>query len=278
MTVGRRRSPPSGATSTTSPDRRASAKSWRTAEAICELFGTAIVIFAVVAANVVAPDSAGPAARSGIVGAFVAGSSIAVLLSPLGRRSGGHLNPAVSLALWVTHNLNPRGLISYVLAQSAGVLLGLAVGRAVFGGSVAHPPIYYAQLTPAWSPGWAALLEATLTGLLVMTILFLLSHARLVRFTPWVASAGFGLAIWAAGPRSGGALSPIRALGPDFIVDSYPLVWVYIVGPLAGAVVAAVVHGLFGLRPLTSKVNHHSPRPWAWLRDQVGRRRVRPET
>jgi glycerol uptake facilitator-like aquaporin len=75
-----------------------------------------------------------------------------------GKASGGHLNPAISLAMWRFGTFPGWGVLPYVAAQLTGSLLGVLLARAAWGSSVADPPVAYAALRPA--PGWSAALSA----------------------------------------------------------------------------------------------------------------------
>jgi glycerol uptake facilitator-like aquaporin len=81
------------------------------------------------------------------------GSAVAILvalliMSPLGRASGGHLNPAISLAMWRYGTFSARGVPYYGFAQLSGSVLGVLAGRLLWGVTAALPPVTYAALHP----------------------------------------------------------------------------------------------------------------------------------
>jgi glycerol uptake facilitator-like aquaporin len=81
-----------------------------------------------------------------IVGAAVGLLITGLILSPAGRVSGGHMNPAISLAMWRFGVFPLTGLVPYSVAQLAGSLLGVLAAGAVWGGEAARPPVSYAVL------------------------------------------------------------------------------------------------------------------------------------
>src|SRR6267142_2462191 len=108
---------------------------------------------------------------------FLVGASVAVLLSLLiisragliisraGKVSGGHMNPAISLAMWRFGVFPAVGIVPYIAAQLLGSILGVLAARAVWGAIVARPPVLYAVIQPA--PVWSSvpLFAAELTGM-----------------------------------------------------------------------------------------------------------------
>ena len=85
-----------------------------------------------------------------------------LILTPPGRRSGGHMNPAVTVALWLMDVFPGRSVLPYVLAQLAGSAAGTALGRLAWGNAVSIPPVAYAAIRPAptWQPASVFLAEA----------------------------------------------------------------------------------------------------------------------
>src|SRR6267142_4046676 len=91
-----------------------------------------------------------------IVGAVVAALLAGLIISRPGRITGGHMNPAISLAMWRFGVFPGVGVVPYILAQLLGSVLGVVVARAAWGPVVAVPPVAYAVLQPG--PGWSSTL------------------------------------------------------------------------------------------------------------------------
>jgi len=244
---------------------------WHPAEWACEFVGTALQLllgFSVVAV-LEAPGAPGreligsDALRLVLIGVAFGVLAAIVALSPIGRRSGAHLNPAVTLGFFARGHTHAHDLIGYVVAQVAGALVAAAGFAALWGHWAAE--LDDARTAPAGTvdPWVAAGIEAALTlGLLVVIFAMVSSH-RLARWTPAVVTGALSGLIWAGAPYTGASMNPARTLGPDIVSGGFPALWVYFLGPPAGALLAA---GLFTLvareRPtLTAKLFHDSEYP-----------------
>lgn len=183
--------------------------------------------------------------------AFGFGLGLALAITAFGHISGGHFNPAVSAGLAVAGKFPGRDVIPYWIAQLVGGFVAVLVMAIVFTDNVTN------SLTTTPGEGvsdWAALvLELVATGLFVMVILTVATDDR----APWkgvMAPLMIGLFIFTAavtvGPSSGGSFNPARSLDPVLWNQDWGQVWIYIVGPLAGAVLgSAIWTGLVARRP-----------------------------
>jgi aquaporin Z len=237
------------------------ADGWHWKEWCAELAGTAVLLFAVVTARSWAirsgPPWSDPVATLTII-ATTAGLAVAVIsFSPLGRRSGAHLNPAVTVGFWLQNVTGRADLLGYCTAQVIGSIAGVAAARA-WGPQVARVPVHWAVLMPAtWMPHLlAAGIEAGGTFVQMLVVFILLTSRRYHQWAPLVASVMLAGFIIALAPLSGAAFSPIRALAPDVMANAYPALWIYFAGPVAGSVAAAAVVLAWGRRPITGKLYH----------------------
>jgi aquaporin Z len=210
-----------------------------------EALGTALVVLAIVLAvglsvadgSPLANALPGPGARFLAVGVLVAPFVALLATSPLGRASGAHLNPAVTLAFWIGGRLSTRDLAGYIAAQLVGGLAGAAAGRALLpraawesiGGTVTHPGV------PAAA---AFMLEAGMTALLVVVILAFSSSKRLARLTPLAIVPVLTAIIWLGSPWTGASINPARSEGPALAFGDFSDLWLYLLAPsLAGLAV-----------------------------------------
>jgi glycerol uptake facilitator-like aquaporin len=177
---------------------------------------------------------------------FLVGALVAVLLSGLivsrpGKISGGHMNPAISLAMWRFGVFPAVGIVPYIAAQLLGSVVGVLSARVVWGAIVARPPVLYAVIQPApvWSsvPLFAA--ELTGMGLIVFVVGYFLSTPRLAPNVPWLVGVLIGLGIALFGTQSGGSLNPARQFGPAVVSAHTARLWVFLIAPMAGAELGA---------------------------------------
>ncbi len=176
-----------------------------------------------------------------IVGAAVGLLLAGLILSPPGKLSGGHVNPAISLAMWRFGVFPGAGVAPYTIAQLFGSLLGVLAAREVWGEVVSAPPVVYAVLQPP--PGWSTWMLFTAEALGMAVIIFIvgicLAVGRLAPFVPWVVGGLVGIGIAVLGTTSGGSLNPARQFGPAAVSGQTGFLWVYLVAPMVGALIAA---------------------------------------
>lgn len=159
------------------------------------------------------------------------GFALLIALYSVGHISGGHFNPAVSLAMWLGGSLSTTDMIGYWIAQVIGaVLASLAVLAMAGSDAVADTMNTYADTGPAFGA------EIILTGAFVLVIMVVagqgLGHARMVISLALIAVHVAGV------PISGASVNPARSLGPALVAGDLGGIWLYIVAPLVGAVVA----------------------------------------
>jgi aquaporin Z len=163
-----------------------------------------------------------------------------ITISPLGRVSGAHINPAVSFAFWLEGKLAWRDTIGYVLVQLLGAVLGAAA--LPLWGSMGRSIDYGATSVGRGIPVWVALGgEVLATGSLVLVVFITAAHLRTRRYTPWTISPLFAWLVWWEGPWSGASTNPARSLGPALVSGQWQQFWIYVVGPLAGAALAVAL-------------------------------------
>ncbi|NMB86652.1 MAG: putative aquaporin AqpM [Methanosaeta sp. PtaB.Bin018] len=176
--------------------------------------------------------------------------AIAASIYTLGRISGAHLNPAVTIALWATKRFPTRDVVPYILAQ----LVGASLASFLFAASVGMDAVTVGGLgATAPFPGigyWQAVLaEAIGTFLLMLTIMGIAVDERAPPgFAGLIIGLVVGGIITTTGNIAGSSLNPARTFGPylgDYVLAGNSL-WqffpIYIIGPIAGAVIAAFLY------------------------------------
>ncbi len=183
----------------------------------------------------------------GLLGVALAhGLVLAVLVSALGAVSGAHFNPAVTFAVWIMGKITPSRAGMYVVAQLVGALgAGFAL-KAVFPDAWQATNIGTPALGISISPAIGIGVEAVLTALLVFAVLGTAVDGR----APKIGGLAIGLAVAAdilmGGPLTGAAMNPARWFGPAVASGAFADWYVWWIGPLLGAAVAAVIYR-FGL-------------------------------
>ena len=174
--------------------------------------------------------------------AFGFGLGLALAITAFGHISGGHYNPAVSAGLAIAGRFPGRDVIPYWIAQLVGGFVAVLVMALVYSSAVTNA----LDTNPgAGISDWAALvLELIATGLLVMVVLTVATDDR-AAWKGVMAPLLIGLFIFTAattvGPASGGSFNPARSLDPVLYNQDWGNVWIYVVGPLAGAVLGGAI-------------------------------------
>jgi glycerol uptake facilitator-like aquaporin len=213
-----------------------------------ELVLTSILLFGVttIVRFVVGPSPISRAFPQIHVELLIVGAGVGVLLtglikSPLGKISGGHTNPAISLAMWRFGVFPAAGILPYVAGQLLGSVFGVVAARAVWGSVVEQPPVLYAvlQTAPGWSVAPLFFAEAFGMAVIVFAVGYFLSVPRLAPFVPWLVGTLIGLGIAMLGTQTGGSLNPARQFGPAVVSGHTEKLWVFLMAPMVGAEVAA---------------------------------------
>ena len=205
---------------------------WR--RVCAEVFGTFFLVLVAAGGPMIdtsIPGSVGRAAAVVAPGLMV----MAVILS-MGKVSGAHLNPAVTLAFSLRRDFPLRRVPAYLVAQLAGALAAAWFLQSVVGVSARYGSNYPAAGHTATA---AFLMETVLTLGLVSVILGTASGAQQVGLFGAIGVGGYiALAgLWAS-PISGASMNPVRTFGPDIVSADFTSWWVYLAGPLLGAVLA----------------------------------------
>ncbi len=194
-----------------------------------------------------------------ITGLLFAGSASLFTISPLGKLSGAHLNPSVSLAFWAQGKMHQHDIIGYIIAQFLGAILA-AMGVVVVWGSYAASVKNAMTLPGNDYPLWYVFLaEVSITFVLVLSIFMFLSSHRLMRWTPLMTWFLVATMVWLESPISGTSLSPARSIGPALFTWYWKDQWLYCIAPPMGAMLAVVAFRLIAMGEreiLTGKLFH----------------------
>ena len=211
-----------------------------------ELIGTAILVFGGTGVATAASLSL-PVAGAGydsLATPLAFGVALLAVVAAIGHVSGAHVNPAVTLGLAVTRRFPWKYVPVYVVAQLVGAMLG-ALGTWVAFGTPGRDRAALASTVPAAGVGplQALVVEAVVTFILVFVVISVATDDRVAdAVAPIAVGAALTVGVFVAGPVTGGAVNPVRALGPMLVSGSFPSWWVYLVGPIVGGILAAVFY------------------------------------
>ena len=200
-----------------------------------------------------------PIARRGLMGLAIGATVTAIILTPWGKQSGGHLNPALTFAFYRLGKVAPWDLMFYVTAQFAGAAGGVALAAFVLRVAPGSTPIRYAVTAPGVHGKTVAFAaELTISFGLMIAILFLTNHNMLARYTPFFVGALYAVYITFEAPLSGMSMNPARTFGPAWEISYWHAVWIYFAAPTLGMLLAA---GVFlrlraGVGPYCAKLHH----------------------
>lgn len=185
-----------------------------------------------------------PLLRRALIGLAMGLTAIAIIYSPWGKRSGAHLNPAVTLTFFRLGRVAPWDAGMYVLAQFVGAVAGMVVSGWLLGAPVlADARVNYVVTVPGGHGVLGAFVaEALITFGLMLTILLVSNKHALNRYTGLVAGALVALYITIEAPLSGMSMNPARTFGSALAADLWTAIWIYFTAPPLGMLAAAEVY------------------------------------
>jgi aquaporin Z len=183
------------------------------------------------------------AAQRTLMGLAMGVTVAAFTYSRLGRRSGAHLNPAVTLTFLRLRRVPPRDAVGYVVAQALGAAAGIALASLLLGGLLAHPEVHYVTTRPGrHGAAVAAIAELAISATLMAVVLVAVGARRLMRYAGLLSASLVALFIAFESPLSGASMNPARSFGSALAAGEWSALWVYLVGPTLGMLIAAEVY------------------------------------
>ena len=197
-----------------------------------------------------------PLLRRVLMGLAMGTTAIAIIYSPWGGRSGAHINPATTLTFWRLGSIPGVDVAGYVGGQFLGAVLGVALASALFGPRLGHASVNYVVTRPGmWGVGAALLGEVFISGLLMAAVVTL-TGSRWARYTGLVVGALVATYISVEAPISGMSMNPARSFGSAWGAGEWGTFWIYVVGPLVGMNLGALLATGARARPACPKLDH----------------------
>ena len=175
-------------------------------------------------------------------GFSIGATIVAIVVTPWGKQSGGHLNPATTFTFYRLGKMEFWDATFYAVAQFAGATAGVVVGTFLLLGAPGNSAIRYGATLPGiYGSGVAFIAEAAISFTLMFTILIASNHNALSRYTPYFVGTLYAIFIALETPLSGMSMNPARTFGSAFRGWYWHAIWVYFLAPTFGMLFAAEV-------------------------------------
>jgi aquaporin Z len=197
--------------------------------------------------------------RRTIMGLALGTTAVGIVLSPWGKQSGGHFNPAITVAFYRLGKVDSWDVVFYLTGHFLGAVAGVTLAALVLLGAPADHAVRYAITMPGkYSQMTAFIAEAAISFVLMLMILFVSNRDDLARYTPYLAGALIATYITFESPLSGMSTNPARTFGSALFAGYWYGLWIYFIAPPLGMLAAAElflrVRG--GIGPYCAKLAH----------------------
>jgi aquaporin Z len=216
-------------------------------EALC--LGIFMVVATLATATIELPTSpiyqaiADPLLRRLLIGIIVGMTAISIIYSPWGKRSGAHLNPAVTLTFWRLKKLRTIDAVFYILSQCLGGILGIWIAGLLLGKTIADPAIKYIVTVPGVAGELTAFGAEFLISLGLMTLVLQVSNRpHLSQLTGVFSGILVTTYITLEAPLSGMSMNPARSLASALPAGIWHGFWIYCIAPPLGMLLAAEIY------------------------------------
>jgi len=201
------------------------------------------------------------ALRNVLMGIAMGSTAIAIICSPLGKRSGAHFNPAVTLTFLRLGKIERWDALFYMALQFAGAVVGVLISWLVLGKLLEDSAVNFVATVPgSYGVGIAFFAEGIISFFMMSMILFTSNSARFARLTPFFAGTLVAIYISIENPLSGMSMNPARTFGSALIGNVWHGWWIYFIAPPIGMFVASELfvktRGLKAV--LCAKLHHHN--------------------
>jgi aquaporin Z len=201
------------------------------------------------------------AVRRVLMGLAMGATIIAIVLSPWGKQSGAHFNPAVTFTFYRLRKVALWDALFYCVAQLLGAVAGVALASLVLQGAPAHTAVRYAATIPGiYGDSIAFVAELAISFILMSAILFASNHEVLTPYTHYFAAILVAAYIAFEAPLSGMSTNPARTFGPALYGHYWHALWIYFTAPPLGMLGAAqlFLRAREDKGPYCAKLHHHN--------------------
>ena len=200
-----------------------------------------------------------PFVRRMLIGIAMGGTAIALIFSPLGKRSGAHFNPAVTLTFWRLGKVKNWDAVFYIVAQFIGGIAGVMIVALFARMALAHPAVNYVATLPGPHGTAIAFVAELVIGFILMTVVLNVSNTpHVARFTGLFAGVLVATFITLEAPFSGMSMNPARTFGSAFVGHLWTGLWIYFTAPLLAMQLAASLYLRRQGTVHCAKYHHHN--------------------
>jgi aquaporin Z len=180
--------------------------------------------------------------RRAIMGLAIGATVVTLVMTPWGKQSGGHFNPAMTASFYRLGKVAFWDAVFYVIVQFTGATCGVAVAALALRGLPQNNAIESAITIPGvYGNAGAIVGEVTISFILMITVLVISNHGNLARYTPYFVGGLYAFFITFETPLSGMSMNPARSFGSAFHAACWHAIWIYFVAPTGGMLAAAEV-------------------------------------
>jgi aquaporin Z len=201
---------------------------------------------------------ADPFWKRALMAAAMAGTAVALIYSPWGKRSGAHMNPAFTLSFWAMGKIATVDAVYYAVFQTMGGLVGVLASLVITGGLLADPQVNFAVTVPGPDGAGPALFGELMIAFVMMLVVTVMLNSRFDGLTGLAAGGLIFLYVLYESPFSGFGMNPARSLASAVPANTWTAFWIYLVAPPTGMLAAATLHSrVLGITPRFTQPKLH---------------------
>ena len=190
--------------------------------------------------NRLIPD---PLLRRMLIGIAMGLTAISIVYSPIGKQSGAHFNPSVTLTFLRLGKVKPWDAFFYVIAQFAGGLAGVLIAALIIGNEISHHSVNHVATVPGMNGPLVAFLAEVVISFVLMSVVLVVSNTKnIARFTGLFAGVLVATYITIEAPISGMSMNPARTFGSALPSQTWTYLWIYFTAPPIGMLLAAEIY------------------------------------
>jgi aquaporin Z len=201
------------------------------------------------------------ALRRLLMGISMGATAILIIRSPMGKRSGAHFNPAITLTYLRLGKIDRWNAGFYVVSHFIGGILGVGLSALCLGGSLAVPSVDYAVTVPGLGGPIAAFCaEYSMAALLMFVVLWFSNRPQLAQYTSYLVGVLITFYVFVFAPVSGFSINPARTTGSAVFANVWTAAWLYFVAPLLGMMTSAEIYlRIYGTESVLCAKLHPDP-------------------